>query len=295
MPTEWVESKTDTEVIYGPRGVNTKSSLSYGVRISIMKGDPTDLRRQLESLVAVVLKTNPDMRVERNFGSHPILKPDRFYVYFTNKPPAPAVPEEGSLLVMRLTADRLLVVMGVGPAAEKTRNADTFFRINTSLTNLNDPETAFRLARERYVRQDYAGAWELSEKAVAAGHLGGKALQGAMRLSGQGTRRDINEGVRLLTEAAEGGDLMGQSRLGALYSNAWVFFSPAPPDSEERAFKWLSLAAPRGDLLAQHYLGMAYIDGKGVAQNRAEGIRWLQTAAEGGNTESAAVLRRLRR
>jgi len=60
----------------------------------------------------------------------------------------------------------------------------------------------------------------------------------------------------------------------------------------ELAFTKFKLAADQGDAKAQFNLGLMYRDGRGVAQNDAEAVRWLKLAAEQGDEGSQEVLRR---
>jgi hypothetical protein len=48
----------------------------------------------------------------------------------------------------------------------------------------------------------------------------------------------------------------------------------------QKAFKWISLPAEKGDAKAQFFLGCMYEDGQGVTQNYTEAIKWYTLAAE---------------
>jgi TPR repeat protein len=45
-------------------------------------------------------------------------------------------------------------------------------------------------------------------------------------------------------------------------------------------FKWLKSAAEQGSAPAQYKLGIGYLNGKFIKQDRAQAVKWLQKAAE---------------
>lgn len=49
------------------------------------------------------------------------------------------------------------------------------------------------------------------------------------------------------------------------------------------AFEQAKKAAEQGDALAQYNLGLHYVDGRGVAKDDAEAVKWYRKAAEQGN------------
>ena len=51
---------------------------------------------------------------------------------------------------------------------------------------------------------------------------------------------------------------------------------------DEEAVKWYRQSAEQGDVLAQLMLGMCYGNGEGVAQDKAEAVKWFRLAAEQG-------------
>ena len=58
----------------------------------------------------------------------------------------------------------------------------------------------------------------------------------------------------------------------------------AQDDTE--AVKWYRRAAEQGDAEAQHNLGIMYASGRGVAQDDAEAVKWYRRAAEQSDTEA---------
>ena len=52
------------------------------------------------------------------------------------------------------------------------------------------------------------------------------------------------------------------------------------PQDFQKAFKWISLPAEKGDAKAQFFLGCMYEDGQGVTQDYKQAIKWYTLAAE---------------
>ncbi len=59
---------------------------------------------------------------------------------------------------------------------------------------------------------------------------------------------------------------------------------------DDKAIALLTERAQSGDAAAQVKLGMAYIDGEGVSQNRELGLTWLKQAAINGNMTAREIL-----
>ncbi len=78
---------------------------------------------------------------------------------------------------------------------------------------------------------------------------------------------------------------MAQNILGHCY---WCF-----GNSKEEAVKWYRKAAEQGVAEAQCNLGLCYLDGNGVAQNKVKGVMWLRKAAEQGNAEAKEMLKKM--
>jgi len=80
----------------------------------------------------------------------------------------------------------------------------------------------------------------------------------------------------LLIARAETGDVAFQTQLGFAYSGEAPEYLP---QNLAAAYDWFHRAAEAGDLAAQNQVGEMLIDGRGVAANVEEGVRWLQLAA----------------
>lgn len=135
------------------------------------------------------------------------------------------------------------------------------------------------------------------------------------------SRGDLPAAVRELRPLAESGDALSQYMLGVALTNAkppllnvsegegWLMksaaqgnvaamrslgqlnmFGRSSPDRAQ-AEKWLQAAADRGDSEAQHLLGVLLLDAKGAARRPAEAYKWLLLAAQRGHLLSGVMLR----
>lgn len=135
------------------------------------------------------------------------------------------------------------------------------------------------------------------------------------------SRGDLPTAVRELRPLAEGGDALSQYMLGVALANAkppllnvaegegWLtksaaqgnvaamrslgqlnMFGRSSPDRAQ-AEKWLQAAADRGDSEAQHLLGVLLLDAKGAARRPAEAYKWLLLATQRGHLLSGVMLR----
>ena len=58
----------------------------------------------------------------------------------------------------------------------------------------------------------------------------------------------------------------------------------------QKAFKWISLPAEKGDVQAQFFLGCMYEEGQGVTKDYAEAVKWYSLAAEQGDAMAQSNL-----
>jgi TPR repeat protein len=91
-----------------------------------------------------------------------------------------------------------------------------------------------------------------------------------------GSRIDRERGVRLLEEAAEGGERAAVNLLGEVYA------ASAAEGDRRRAVQYFTKAAELGDPAAQSNLGLAYLTGFGVPEDAARGSIWLSKSAASG-------------
>lgn len=136
------------------------------------------------------------------------------------------------------------------------------------------------------------------------------------------------QGVQMLTELANSGNVLAQYRLGMLYyhghgvsedealaiywwkkaaeqnhaesmfqlGSAFLFGSQTAkivPDPDREAAMWYFQAASAGHAEAQYHLGLLFLSGKGVEENRQESARWMQKAAAQGHAEAKKSLPRI--
>lgn len=129
--------------------------------------------------------------------------------------------------------------------------------------------------------------------------------------------------IRLLRQAAEGGEARAQNKLGYLYdtghelqqndaeavrwyrraaaqnhamalynlANHYLSGRGVPQDTEE-AIKWYRRAADRNVLPAMNNLGVIYASGRGVRRNEAEAVKWYRRAAERGDETAIRNLKK---
>jgi TPR repeat protein len=149
---------------------------------------------------------------------------------------------------------------------------------------------------------------------------------GAVRLSGEGVARDDVEGGKLILKAAKGGVPPAMDAVARLYASGkggmvrdqdqallWVLRAASAgddngmedlglmyhtgadglPANDLEAAHWFHGAAVHGWPNAMYQLGMLYLEGRGVAVDQAEGLKWLKAAAAKGDADAAARLKAL--
>jgi len=98
-------------------------------------------------------------------------------------------------------------------------------------------------------------------------------------------KQDYAVGLRLLTEAAEGGMPAAQANLGVLYASG-----VGVERNDEKAARWYRRAAERGDALGQASLGAASFLGAGIEKDLLEAYKWTSLAAEKGDQRARSHL-----
>ena len=94
-----------------------------------------------------------------------------------------------------------------------------------------------------------------------------------------------------IRKAAESGDAQAQFRLGDA-----LFHDPSRnADNSNEAIRWLQLAAENGNTEAMIFLGRLSRTGVGILQNFSQASTWIQTAAARGDPEGMLELGRLYR
>ena len=161
----------------------------------------------------------------------------------------------------------------------------------------------YRYATGTGVPQDRAEAARWLRLAADQGHIQAEDFLGRMRPSGSQRATD-NVAEPALREALP--PATGQSprsgnpfRVPSLRTDAeqgdanaqynlgirYVTGVGVPQDRAE-AIRWYRLAAEQGHVLAQSALGVSYFIGNGVLKDHAEAARWYRQAAEQGDAEA---------
>jgi uncharacterized protein len=86
-------------------------------------------------------------------------------------------------------------------------------------------------------------------------------------------RKDYAAAFREFSSAAEQGDALAQSSLGAMYDRGL-----GVARDFEAAVQWFRRSAEQGNKFGQFNLGAMYFMGTGVAQDRIEGCKWFSLA-----------------
>lgn len=122
---------------------------------------------------------------------------------------------------------------------------------------------------------DYAGALPLLQAAADAGHAAAQFTLGSMHSSGQGVAESKAEAKRWFEQAA------AQNHPGALY-NLGLFHDRGIAVAVDRplALQYYRRAALAGYGKAAYNAGQLLLLGDGVAADPAEGIRFMQLAAD---------------
>ena len=126
---------------------------------------------------------------------------------------------------------------------------------------------------------DYRQALSLYLMAAGLGDPDSQYVSGAMLVKGMGGRKDKEEGLRLILQAAEQGKSTPESErvLGEAY-----LLGDGVPKNYKRALQWYRLSADHGDREAMNELGFMYFTGKGGEQDLEKGARYFEKAAQQG-------------
>ncbi len=123
---------------------------------------------------------------------------------------------------------------------------------------------------------------------------GGNALAqsnlGAMLLAGQGALpRNPREAERLYRMASDQGFAPGKANLGSLYATG----APGVARNDREAVRLLQEAAEQEDSMGQTNLGTFYAEGRGgLPRDMKEAVRMWRLAADQGSTEAKNNLRK---
>ena len=107
---------------------------------------------------------------------------------------------------------------------------------------------------------------------------------GEMHEYGSGVKLDKKKAERLYRMAADRGDAVAQSNLGAVLHSEEKF---------EEAFRYYALAADQGYTDAEYCLGLCYRDGEGTEVDLGKARYWFERAAAKGHETAARCLAQL--
>jgi hypothetical protein len=135
------------------------------------------------------------------------------------------------------------------------------------------------------VKVDKTLAKSLYELAANKDHAGAQRSLAILHHTGQGTPQNHAEAARWYQKAARR-DAVAARGLGLLFASGC-----GVPKSDAEAVRCWRMAAEKGDAKAQHFLGIAIWNGKGVLRrNPTEAANWLRAAAAQGKIESAEAI-----
>ena len=124
---------------------------------------------------------------------------------------------------------------------------------------------------------DYKTAFSFHKKAAEQGDSIAQTMLGAYYSDGTVVRQDYAEAVRWYKLAAAQGNSNAQTNLGFMYEKGHGVLQ-----DDAEAVRWYKLAAAQGGARAQFNLGNMYRKGEGVSQNYFQAHMWLNLAAASG-------------
>jgi TPR repeat protein len=132
------------------------------------------------------------------------------------------------------------------------------------------------------VKRDPQEAMKWFLLAAAQGHGGATVEIGRLYRFGNGVQKDLGAAETWFAKAAEKGNAVAELKLALLYDQ-----DEGMPD---KAISFYKQAADDGDTDAMASLYLVYSNGRGVAVDRAEGVKWLTKAAEAGSAHAQCLL-----
>jgi TPR repeat protein len=133
------------------------------------------------------------------------------------------------------------------------------------------------LAQGVAVKRDMRAAFAKFEAAALAGSVGGQLRLARAYETGSGTELDTAKAIKFYSQAAESGSLTAMRDLGRL------LVSDGPNSDPMRGFQILYTAAKAGQVESQTEIGRLLLSGVGMLHDEAEGLRWLEKGAKGGD------------
>ncbi|XP_027697784.1 death ligand signal enhancer isoform X2 [Vombatus ursinus] len=137
-------------------------------------------------------------------------------------------------------------------------------------------------------QKDISKAVFYYQLAAQKGHQMAQYRYARSLLSEQAPAREADKqrAVAMLKQAADAGLKEAQAYLG-------VLFTKEPFQDEQKAVKYLWLAASNGDSQSKYHMGICYEKGLGVQKNLGEAMRYYQQSAALGNEPAQERLKML--
>jgi TPR repeat protein len=104
---------------------------------------------------------------------------------------------------------------------------------------------------------------------------------GLRQITGEGVKKNLEEGVKFVEKAAKQKHLRAQHIMGTLYEDG-----VGVKKDLAKAAEWYRISADLGFALSQHSLAILYEDGKGVKKDPVKATEWFKKAADQGNPPS---------
>jgi TPR repeat protein len=86
------------------------------------------------------------------------------------------------------------------------------------------------------------------------------------------------------------GNVLAMVELAQRYDYEWT----SRPDHKHKAIEWYRKAAVRGHSESAYLLGMKYLNGDGVEQDKPKAAKWLKQAADQGHSRAERQLEDLK-
>lgn len=156
--------------------------------------------------------------------------------------------------------------------------------------NTGDAQSLYDLGMDAYYKGRSArqrqSAVEFFRRASDAGHTDALAMLGECYANGVGVEKNVSRALQYWKQAAERSSLQAMGYLIDYYAEG---------EAEDSALMahYCHSAARLGDLDACWKLGLCFLHGDGVAQNRKQALKWLRYAAERRHIGAARLLREM--
>lgn len=144
-------------------------------------------------------------------------------------------------------------------------------------------------ARQALGKHDYGRAARLLRPLAERDIAPAQIELGLLYFRGRGVPEDDVAAFQWFSRAAALGSPEGMYHLANMYAFGHGI-PKAEADPDERAAQFYFEAARRGHAPAQHSLGIFYLTGKGVQQDRPEAEKWFRRAAAQGHAEAQRFL-----